>query len=169
MRVFIGGWVFDSVIAFKLPIFSFLALKIIWRYLVPVIQIRNETFRFWIKHLLHLVRIEWYSSGKTQRGRMWPERYFKILLTSPRYCWMNEREVNVTRAHGGCSVLCDWPRAPGFSRSVCVLPALFAQLGQVELGLQGHLQGASVDELQLHPKALRGTAQTGVNFGTSKN
>lgn len=60
--------------------------------------------------------------------------------------------------------VCYWPWAPGFSRTVCVLPALLTQLGQVELSLQGHLQGASVDELQLHPQAWRGAAQTWGQF-----
>lgn len=48
------------------------------------------------------------------------------------------------------------PWAPSFSRTVCVLSALLAQLGQVELGLQSHLQGTGVDELQLHPQACEG-------------
>lgn len=68
-------------------------------------------------------------------------------------------EVNVIRVHEERFAFPYWPWAPGFSRTVCVLPSLFAQLGQVELGLQGHLQGASVDQLQLYPQALRGAAQ----------
>lgn len=49
-----------------------------------------------------------------------------------------------------------WPRAASFSRTVCIRAALLTQFGQVELGLQGHLQGASVDQLQLHPQAWGG-------------
>lgn len=34
-----------------------------------------------------------------------------------------------------------------FCHTVCILSAIFTQLGQVELSLQSHLQSASVDQL----------------------
>lgn len=51
---------------------------------------------------------------------------------------------------------CASPHLLGLQNTVSLILSIFAQLAQVHLCLQGHLEAAGVHQLQLHPQALEG-------------